>query len=137
MEAHSSPAAPAFSHMARSMMPSACQRSSCGANSAAKNRRACSSSRTRSSVIQAGRGRLRMSMTYALALKCLCRQFHRAGGAGLDALELRGGLRQQPLHEEAAGDKLGIETIVGCAGGELLARGLDHLRPHVAERNQT
>ena len=43
-------------------MPSSCQRSICGTNSAAMKRRACSSSSTRSSVIQAGRGRLRASM---------------------------------------------------------------------------
>ena len=41
---------------------SSCQRSRCGTNSAARKRRACSSSSTRSSDIQAGRGRLRGSI---------------------------------------------------------------------------
>src|SRR5690242_18181459 len=40
-------------------MPASCQRSSCGTNSSAMNRRACSSSSTRSSVIHSGRGRTR------------------------------------------------------------------------------
>src|SRR5262245_554516 len=43
-------------------MPAPCQRSRCGTNSSAINRRACSSSRTRSSLIQAGRGRLNASI---------------------------------------------------------------------------
>ena len=48
----------ALSQAARSMMPSSFHCSTCGTNSAAMKRRACSSSSTRSSVIQAGRGTL-------------------------------------------------------------------------------
>src|SRR5215216_7932000 len=82
IDAHNSPASPDFLHMARSMMPASFHCSRCGTNSAAKNRRACSSSRTRSSVIQAGRGRLRTSMKLRLVairmmiieeLRCLLR----------------------------------------------------------------
>src|SRR6266511_3411385 len=58
----SSPATPALVHTSRSYMPSSHQRSMCGANSAPMKRRACSSSSARSSVIQAGRGRLSACM---------------------------------------------------------------------------
>src|SRR5271166_401245 len=63
----SSPAVPALVQTARSYMPSSFQLSSCGTYAAAMKRRACSSSRTRSSVIQLGGGRLRMFMTTLLA----------------------------------------------------------------------
>src|SRR5712691_1478244 len=62
MPAHNRPASPSFFHAARSIMPASFHRSTCGTSSAARKRRACSSSTTRSSLIQAGRGRLRMSM---------------------------------------------------------------------------
>src|SRR5262245_44595913 len=66
MPAHSRPASPSLLHAERSMMPASCQRSSCGASSAVRKRRDCSSSRTRSSLIQAGRGRLRASIVCGL-----------------------------------------------------------------------
>ena len=49
-------------------------------------------------------------------LERLRRQLHHAAGAGLDALEVRRGLRQHALHEEAAGDELGLEAIGAVAG---------------------
>src|SRR5262249_53276920 len=58
-----SPAAPALFQTSRSYLPSSFQVSRCGTYSAAMKRRACSSSSTRSSVIQPGRGRLRTFMS--------------------------------------------------------------------------
>src|SRR5687768_12940400 len=46
------------------------------------------------------------TVTAAGISELLRRQFHRAGRPGLDARELRLGLRQHPLHEEASGDEL-------------------------------
>src|SRR5712671_567481 len=60
--AHSRPAAPALAHTSRSYMPCWFQRSRCGVNSPCMKRRACSSSSTTSSLIQAGRGRSRAVM---------------------------------------------------------------------------
>src|SRR3981189_3145327 len=60
--AHSRPAAPALVHVSRSYMPCSCQRSRGGVNSLCMKRRACSSSSTTSSDIQAGRGRSRAVM---------------------------------------------------------------------------
>src|SRR5260221_12584603 len=57
-----SPAAPALFQTSRSYRPSSFQVSRCGTYSAAMKRRACSSSSTRSSVIQPGRGTLRTFM---------------------------------------------------------------------------
>src|SRR5712692_8352539 len=65
MPAHNRPASPSFFHAARSIMPASFHRSTCGTSSAARKRRACSSSTTRSSLIQAGRGRLRMFMVFS------------------------------------------------------------------------
>src|SRR5215471_1624064 len=58
-------------------MWASCQRSRLGTNSSAIKRRACSSSRTTSSLIQAGRGRLRASIG-RLAFYTQ----HRTGSAG-------------------------------------------------------
>src|SRR5262249_13195796 len=58
-----SPAAPALFQTSRPYLPSSFQVSRCGTYSAAMKRRACSSSSTRSSVIQPGRGRLRTFMS--------------------------------------------------------------------------
>src|ERR1700704_6252540 len=60
--AHSRPAAPALVHVSRSYIPCSCQRSRWGVNSLCMKRRACSSSSTTSSLIQAGRGRSRAVM---------------------------------------------------------------------------
>src|SRR4029453_14608533 len=57
-----SPAAPALVQTSRSYIPCSFQVSRCGTYSVAIKRRACSSSSTRSSVIQPGRGRLRTFM---------------------------------------------------------------------------
>src|SRR5262249_10338727 len=58
-----SPAAPALFQTSRPYLPSSFHVSRCGTYSAAIKRRACSSSSTRSSVIQLGRGRLRTFMS--------------------------------------------------------------------------
>src|SRR5712664_496151 len=60
--AHSRPAAPALVHTSRSYIPCSFQRSRWGVNSLCMKRRACSSSSTTSSLIQAGRGRSRTVM---------------------------------------------------------------------------
>src|SRR3981189_1533523 len=60
--AHSRPAAPALVHTSRSYIPCSFQRSRWGVNSLCMKRRACSSSSTTSSLIQAGRGRSRAVM---------------------------------------------------------------------------
>src|SRR5204863_3386136 len=54
------------------MMPSAVHFSTCGTNSLAKKRRACSSSSTRSSVIQAGRGTCSESIGVSFPVELLC-----------------------------------------------------------------
>ena len=52
---------------------------------------------------------------------------HRARRAGLDAREMRRGLRQHALHEEAAGDELGVHARgVAVAAGELGLRRRRH-----------
>src|SRR5436190_6966125 len=71
IDAQSRPACPSLSQAERSMMPSCVHFSTCGTNSLARKRRACSSSRTRSSVIQDGRGTCRDSMLRRATLLCV------------------------------------------------------------------
>src|SRR5580704_7666829 len=147
IDAHNSPAAPALVQTSRSYMPASFQRSRCGTNSASMKRRACSSSSTTSSVIQAGRGTSRGDMSgprrwresSALeksrsASKCLRRQFHHRRGAGLNAGEPGRGFRQHALHEEARGDELRFHPSGGVGAADLRGRG--DPAPHVPERHE-